>query len=446
MKLLYILPAIGKKKHETYLRSWLMEPLTIAVMSALTPARYERAFCDDRIDRIDYESDADVVMITVETYTAKRAYQIADVFRAKGKLVVMGGYHTTMAPEDVRDHCDVLIRGNAEYILETVLSDIESGVFLPEYTGKPSLSYGIPDRRIYRDKMKKYLPIGLVEIGRGCRHDCEFCSIHSYYRCTYHHRKIEDIIAEIKQIRHKIIFFVDDSIFSDKAFAKELFTEVEKLHITWVTQITLDVEKDEEMLRLMKRSGCAMILIGFESIDPENLKQMNKEWNAKLGDRDEMVERIHRVGISIYASFVFGFDFDTEESFRRNLAFCEKHAFFVTAFNHLLAFPGTGTYERFRREGRLNADKWWLEDGYTFGTISFTPKRLSPEALQTYCRMYKKKYYTFRSILKRGRVAFSRNKSPLINLVYWYMNLLFHFEVDKRYGIPVGCNLDEDIK
>ena len=585
MKIAFILPAIGKKKHRKYLKSWLMEPLTIAVLKRLTPEKYPCVFFDDRIEQIDYDTDADVIAITVETYTAKRAYEIAARFHRKGKTIVMGGYHTTLTPEDARPHADVLVRGNAEMIWAQVLSDIERGAYMNEYRGPNAIGYGQPDRSIYKDKQKKYLPVGLVEIGRGCHYDCSFCSIRVYYDRKYIHREIPDIIEEIKSLKHKIFFFVDDSIFSDKEFAKELFREVKKLHILWTTQVTLDIARDEEMLRLMRESGCVMIwaqvlsdiergaymneyrgpnaigygqpdrsiykdkqkkylpvglveigrgchydcsfcsirvyydrkyihreipdiieeikslkhrifffvddsifsdkefakelfrevkklhilwttqvtldiardeemlrlmresgcvmiLIGFESIDPVNLKQMNKEWSVKLGERDELVERIHRNGISIYASFVFGFDHDNEESFRQNLEFCEKHAFFITAFNHLLAFPGTETYRSFQEDGRLLSDKWWLQDGYTFGTISYKPRQLTPEQLRSLCREYKRKFFTFRSISRRGKVLRSRTGSRYVRFVYLAMNILFHFEVDKRFGIPLGCNLD----
>lgn len=446
MNITFILPGIGKKKNETYLKSWLMEPLTVAVLNKLTPAKYKRTFFDDRIENIDFDCETDVVAITVETYTAKRAYEIAKRFKERGKIVVMGGYHATMMADDAIEHADIVVKGNAEQVWEQVLLDIENNSYKQMYEGTMSLNYGLPDRTIYKDKLKKYLPISLVEIGRGCHHMCEFCSIHSYYNGQYKHRSMQDIIEEIKSCSNKIFFFVDDSIFSDKKFARELFIEVAKLNIIWVTQITLDIARDEELLKLMKKSGCEMILIGFESIEPKNLEQMNKSWTTMLGERDELINKIHNNGISIYASFVFGFDYDNEESFKSNLEFCNRHEFFVTAFNHLLAFPNTETYERFKREGRLFHNKWWLTDGYTFGTISFKPKLVSDEELKNLCKTYKKKYYTFNSIFKRGITLLKRTKRPLINFVFWYQNILFHYEVDKRFGIPIGENLDERLK
>lgn len=446
MRITFIVPAIGKKSNEKYLKSWLMEPLTIAVLNKLTPKKYDRIFFDDRIENIDFDVDTDVVVITVETYTARRAYEVARRYKEKGKLIIMGGYHATLMPDDVKEYADIVIKGNAEEVWEQVLEDVENKNYKAMYEGNTCLEYGLPDRSIYKDKVKKYLPISLIEIGRGCHHNCEFCSINAYYKGKYKHRKLEDIIEEIKQSKNKVFFFVDDSIFSDKEFAKQLFTEVAKLNIIWVTQVTLDIARDEDVLKLMKKSGCEMILIGFESIDPKNLEQMNKTWTTKLGERDELVERIHKNGISIYASFVFGFDFDNEESFKNNLEFCNKHQFYVTAFNHLLAFPNTETYDRFKRDGRLHEDRWWLTEGYTFGTISFQPKLISHEQLRKLCKLYKTKYYRFGSIFRRGITLLKRTKSPIINLIYWQMNILFHFEVDKRLGIPIGENLDEKKK
>lgn len=446
MKITFILPAIGKKKNEKYLRSWLMEPLTIAVLNTMIPNTYDREFFDDRIEAINYDTDTDLVLITTETYTAKRAYFIASEFRRRGKTVILGGYHTTLLPEEAGIYADAVMVGNADRMIAQVLADFENGTLQKRYDGGACISYKMPDRTIYADKMKKYLPVSLIETGRGCYHNCEFCSIAGYYHSHYIHREVEDIIAEIRTCKHKVFFFVDDSIFSNKAFARELFTELKKLKIIWTTQITLEIARDEEMLTLMKESGCAMVLIGFESVDEGNLRQMNKEWEQKLGERDELIERIHRAGIGIYASFVFGFDSDNEETFKQTLAFCEKHQFFVAAFNHLLIFPNTGTYETFKADGRLISEHWWLQDGYTFGTVTFTPKQLSPEELRTFCKQYKKEFFRFGAIIRRGRTMFRRSHRFMINFAFWFTNLLLHFEVDKRSGIPIGANLEETKK
>lgn len=446
MKITFILPAIGKKAGDSYLKSWLMEPLTIAVLNSMIPSRFEREFYDDRIENINYDTETDVVFITVETYTAKRAYYIASQFRKRGKKVLMGGYHVTLCPEEAAQYADAIMVGNADKILDTVLADLENGTLQKRYDGGICIAYKMPDRSIYADKMKKYLPVSLVETGRGCYHNCEFCSIAGYYHSHYIHREVADIIAEIKTCKHKIFFFVDDSIFSDREFAKELFVELKKLKIIWTTQITLDIARDEEMLRLMKESGCEMVLIGFESIESGNLKQMNKGWTERLGEREALIQKIHDVGIGIYASFVFGFDSDNEDTFKATLEFCEKHQFFVVAFNHLLIFPNTRTYASFKADDRLLSEQWWLQSGYTFGTVTFNPKQITSDHLRACCKGYRKQYFSFKSIFKRGRTMHKRSKGFLINFAYWAINIIFHFEIDKRFGIPIGENLEEKKK
>lgn len=443
MKITFILPGMGRKAGEGYLKTWLMEPLTIAVLSALIPEKYDREFYDDRIEHINYDTDSDLVLITTETYTVKRAYTIAAKFRSLGKKVIFGGYHTTLIPEEAEQYADAIMVGNAEPVILQVLRDAENGTLQKRYTGCACIGYKLPDRSIYADKLKKYLSVSLVETGRGCYHNCEFCSIAGYYHSRYIHRDVADIIAEIKTCPHKIFFFVDDSIFSDRGFARELFIELKKLNIIWTTQITLDIAKDEEMLRLMKESGCGMVLIGFESINADNLKQMNKLWSQRLGVRDSLIEKIHGAGISIYASFVFGFDSDTEETFKSTLEFCQKHQFFVAAFNHLLIFPSTKTFESFQADNRLISEKWWLADGYTFGTVTFTPKHMTPEDLRKYCKGYKNEFFRFGSIFKRGMTLLKRTRGFWINLAFWVINILFHFEVDRRVGIPIGDNLED---
>ena len=446
MKITFILPAIGKKAGDSYLKSWLMEPLTIAVLNSMIPSRFEREFYDDRIENINYDTETDAVFITVETYTAKRAYYIASQFRKRGKKVLLGGYHVTLCPEEAAEHADAIMVGNADKILDTVLADLENGTLQKRYDGGICIAYKMPDRSIYADKMKKYLPVSLVETGRGCYHNCEFCSIAGYYHSHYIHREVADIIAEIKTCKHKIFFFVDDSIFSDREFAKELFVELKKLKIIWTTQITLDIARDEEMLRLMKESGCEMVLIGFESIESGNLKQMNKGWTERLGEREALIQKIHDVGIGIYASFVFGFDSDNEDTFKATLEFCEKHQFFVVAFNHLLIFPNTRTYASFKADDRLLSEQWWLQSGYTFGTVTFNPKQITSDHLRACCKGYRKQYFSFKSIFKRGRTMHKRSKGFLINFAYWAINIIFHFEIDKRFGIPIGENLEEKKK
>ncbi len=439
MKLLFILPAIGKKPGKKYIGTWKMEPYTIAVLKALTPADVETFLFDDRIECIDYEIDVDLVAISVETYTAKRSYRIAEEFRKRGRKVVMGGYHVTLLPQEAAEYADSIVTGNAEGVWDRVISDFREGRMKARYDGGFSYTGRIPDKSIFEGK--KYLPVSLVETGRGCCHTCEFCAISKYYGGKYYRRDHECILAEVERSEHKIHFLVDDNLFADKKNAMSLFTELTPHKITWAGQGTLSMARDPALLKAMKKSGCELILIGFESLNSDNLSQMNKSFNAAAGERDELVKRIHDAGIGIYSTFIFGYDHDTERTFDETVSFALKHRFYTSAFNHLLPFPGTPLYERFKSEGRLLYDKWWLEEGYRYGELAFQPKNMTPGKLSELCRQARKEFSSAGAVMKRG-LASMRRSSPLMWSLFWAMNLRLGEEIDEKMNVPIGENLD----
>lgn len=440
MKLTMILPAIGKKAGKKYIGTWKMEPLTIALLKSLIPPEVETVFFDDRIELIDYDSPTDLVLITVETYTARRSYQIAKTFREHGACVILGGYHATLVPEEAGRHADAVITGNAESVLVHALKDYQYGVLKHFYHGEPAYAGTGPDRSVFMGK--SYLPVSLVETGRGCCNRCEFCAIAGYYKSRYYRRPIDPIITDIKGSGHKYHFLVDDNIVADKNHAMCLFKRITPLGIKWAGQGTLNMAKDPKMLKAMKKSGCEIILIGFESLDENNLRQMNKTINIAAGERDELVRRIHDAGIGIYATFVFGYDHDTEKTIEEALRFSERHRFYTAAFNHLLPFPGTPLYDRLKEENRLLYDRWWLEEGYRYGELAFQPKNMSPERLSQACRDARKEFSGFTNTMKRGLQAMG-HASPAIWGLFWAMNLRIGGEVDLKMNVPIGENLDE---
>ncbi len=321
MKITFIMPSIGRKKDDPkYMKTWQMEPLPIGVLSSLTPEKHEKVFFDDRMDKIDYDYPTDLVAITVETYTARRSYEIAYQYKQRGVKVVMGGFHPTLVPDEVKEYCDAIVIGEAENIWAKLLEDFEKGELKKEYKSseRPSLKGVFPDRTIFAGK--EYLKLGLVETGRGCGFECEFCSIQNFYNSSYQYRPIEDVIQEIKSVSFKFYFFVDDNIIADPTHAKRLFKALIPLKIKWFSQGSINMAKDPEMLELMVKSGCVGVLIGFESMDEETLNKMKKDVNI-IHDRDKAVKTITDSGLRIYATFVFGYDNDTEEVFKRTFKY-----------------------------------------------------------------------------------------------------------------------------
>lgn len=438
MKLTLIQPCVGRRVGQKYIKGWKMEPLSQAVLAGLTNPEVDLEFFDDRMEPILFDTPTDVVGITVETYTAKRAYQIASEYRKRGVPVVMGGFHATLCPEEVSQFAETVVIGEAENVWGQVLVDAEQGTLKPYYKNRQNISLsGVKyDRSIYSDK--KYLPLTLVESGRGCQYRCDFCAVQAFFRCKHGVRPPDEIVEEIKQMKSKLlIFFVDDNFGINRSHAKELLNKLIPLNIRWVSQTSIDVAFDEELLSLMERSGCQGVLIGLESLNPASLNKMNKKFNVRMGSFEQALANLKRYNIRLYITFVFGYDDDTEESFSETVQFAKKHHFFLAAFNHLIPFPGTPLYTRLQEESRLLYDKWWLDGDYGFYMVPFIPAQMTAEQLERNCVKSRIDYYRWQSIWQRGLASVNR-LNPLVTAAYFWSNFLLQQEVRLRNHFPLG--------
>ncbi|MCA9407936.1 MAG: B12-binding domain-containing radical SAM protein [Candidatus Omnitrophica bacterium] len=440
-KITFIYPAVGKKPGTKYIRTWKMEPLPIAALASLTPDDIETEFFDDRLELIDYETETDLVAITAETYTAMRAYDIADKFRKRGIKVVLGGYHPTHLPEESGKYADSVVIGNAESVWEQLLKDANNGGLKKVYKGVVGEFSGLPNRDIF--KGKNYVKLGLVETGRGCPFKCEFCHITTYYNAKYYSRPIKDVVEDIKRSGKKLFFFCDDNFVANPKYTIELCKELVKLNIKFSGQGTITMAKNKELLYWLKKAGCVLLLIGFESMEDENLKRVNKDWMSEVGDRGELVDNIHRAGISIYATFIFGLDHDTQDTFKKAIDFAHEKGFYYTAFNHLLPFPETPLYRRLDKENRLINRHWWLDRNYKYGDIAYQPINMTPQQLTEGCLSARRKFFCYSSIFKRAIRLLKRNPSLSFLYVFLHSNLNLKDEVEGKYSLPLGSGLDE---
>ncbi len=326
-----------------------MEPLGLAILKALTSPDVEVACFDDRIEEIDFDDPTDLIGLTVETGTARRAYQIAAEYRRRGVPVVMGGYHPTLLPEEAGQHADAIVIGDAEGAWERVVEDAARGRLRNSYsspTADGALTGPAPDRGLYSGK--RYAPVSLFQYGRGCRFNCDFCSIRAFYGSNLRQRPVADLVAEIEAVAPRHIFFVDDNLFVDAARSRELFEALVPLGIRWSCQVSIDATRDPALVRLMAKSGCLSALIGFESLDERNLQQMKKRWNLKWTDYATAIEVLRDAGILIYGTFILGYDHDTADAFDVTLDFALRHKLFLANFNPLTPTPGTPLYDRLR--------------------------------------------------------------------------------------------------
>lgn len=416
-----------------------LEPLVFAILAGLTPEDVEVTLYDERLEPLPADEPVDLAAITVETFTARRAYEIADAYRRRGVAVVMGGYHPTFLPTEALEHADAVVCGDAERVWPQVVADARQHRLQRMYNAQPPDVAGLRwDRRIFAGK--RYPRIATVQYGRGCRYACDFCSIHAFYGSLVRHRPPREVAEEIERIGRRSVLIVDDNLLVNRAAAEELFRALRPLKVSWGCQISLDVADDPALLDLMADSGCIAALIGFESLQAGNLHQMRKAWNLRPGGYDAVVRRFHDRGIMIYGSFIFGYDHDTPETIRRTVEFAVDARFFLANFSALTPTPGSRLYDRLRRERRLLYDRWWLEPRYRYGEAVYRPVSLAPEELTRACAEARRQFYRFGAIAERGWRSSANHWTWRHFALFVGANLMTRRELASKLGHPLGAS------
>ena len=440
MKLTLIKPNIGKMEDRLYVDEGRMEPLQLGVIAGLTPRDVDIELIDDRMESIPYDKHTDLVAITVETFTAKRAYEIAAEYRKRGVKVIMGGMHVNLIPEEVSLYADSIFLGDAETKWGEVIQDARNNKLKSVYKGEfgviqPSI---LPRRDLF--KGKGYLPLTLIQFSRGCTFNCNFCATSAYFNSCHYIRKIDEVLKEIEVSKKKFYFFVDDNIIANKKAAKELFRALIPMKIKWVSQGSIDMTQDKELLDLMIRSGCLGTVIGFESINKESLKFMNKIPNFDMTDQyKEQIEILRHYGLQTWAAFTLGHDTDTLDTIKRTVEFALENKFAFAAFNILTPYPGTPLYDNLRKQNRLlYDDKWWIHKDYRFNYATFKPKNMTPDQLTEACFKARSDFNSPMSIFKRAFDFKTNMRTPLKLGVYLAYNPLFRKEVFKKQGLQFG--------
>lgn len=433
-----IRPNIGRLEHSLFADEARMEPLALGVIAALTPDDIDVVIVDDRIETIPYDDATDLVGISVETYTARRAYEIADEYRARGVRVILGGIHVSLIPEEAALHADSIFIGDAVFLWDEVISDLRHGAIKTEYRSRPGAPFYGPVRRdvFSRD----YLPLALIEFARGCRHRCEYCAVSAVNGGKEFCRGVAETIADVRAVNKRYLFFVDDNIISDTAQAKRLFLALKPLMIRWVSQATISMTEDDALMQLMAESGCLGNVIGFESISEASISGMGKSVNRAVADNyRSAISSLRRYGLQTWAAFTIGHDTDTLDAIERTLDFAIHNRFTFAAFNILMPYPGTPLYARLAAEGRLLYDgKWWLHPEYRFNYAAFKPRHMTADALTAAGLHCRKRFNSLSSIAYRAFDVRTNMRSLLRFGLYLAYNPLFRKETFKKHGMRFG--------
>ena len=401
MKILLISPE-NKKSIYAYtkedVKAFWFPKLGLPTIAANTPPDVEVRIVDECVEDIDFNVDVDLVGISVMTYLAPRAYEIAARFRARGVKVVLGGIHVSMCPEEAKEHADSIVVGESEKTWPILVEDFRRGELKSLYEEKdlPKLeNLPIPRRELF--KPNSYWTTNCVQTSRGCPFACDFCTVTIFGGNQFRLRPIEQVIEEVRRLKKGFVVFVDDNIAGNKAYAKQLFKALIPLKISWGSQASLTMARDPELLDLAAKSGCTALFIGVESISEENLAAANKRFN-KVDKYKEEFRRFHDYGILIQTGMIFGFDHDDESAFERTVEFLEENNIELAMFNILTPLPGTNLYKKMDAEGRIIDRDWSHYDGRH---VVFKPKLMTPETLQEGFLWAYHKFFSYPSIIKR---------------------------------------------
>jgi radical SAM superfamily enzyme YgiQ (UPF0313 family) len=386
--------------------------LSLLTLAGLTPPKFEVEYREIADLKTAGALPEDYDLVAISSFTAQifQAYQVADFYRSKNIPVVMGGLHVTMLPDEAKEHCTSVVVGEGEPLWPEVLRDFENGCLKPHYIQSPRGFYDFRDAPMPRFNLldpDKYNRI-TVQTSRGCPHKCDFCASSILLTSKYKLKPVAKVIAEIHEIKkiwpRPFIEFADDNSFVHREHYKQLLRELEKEKLRWFTEADLNVAKDDELLGLMRDSGCQQVLIGLESPRKASLDgvELNSNWKMRQQDQYKAaIAKIQSYGITVDGCFILGLDGDTPEVFDDVLTFVRDSGLYEVQITFLTAFPGTPLYRRLRQEDRIIRDRAW--ELCTLFDINFQPKQMSIAELQDGFLALAKQLYSAEETSERRR-------------------------------------------
>ncbi|HEX7568998.1 MAG TPA: radical SAM protein, partial [Verrucomicrobiae bacterium] len=392
----------------------------LLTLAGLTPENFAVEYHEIADLKTLPELPVDFDLVAISTFTAQfyEACDVADYYRAKNIPVVMGGITVTSLREQAKEHCTSVVIGEGEILWPELLADFERGALKPFYaTNREFDLAAAPMPRFDLLDPQKYNRL-TVQTSRGCPHKCEFCASSILLTSRYKVKPVEKVIAEIRAIKkiwpRPFIEFADDNSFVHREHYKKLLRELAKENIRWFTEADLGVAEDDELLGLMRDSGCQQVLIGLESPRRTSLYGVEMKTNWKLRQHDHYkaaIEKIQSFGVTVNGCFILGLDGDTRDVFADVLDFVRDSALYEVQVTFLTAFPGTPLYARLAAEDRILRDRAW--ELCTLFDINFQPKTMSVAELQTgFLGLVKQLYSTQETQARRAQFKQVLRTSP----------------------------------
>ncbi len=385
--------------------------LSLLTLAALTPKKFEVEYKEiaDLKDETDFP-DYDLVAISSFSAQIYEAYELADRYRRRNIPVVMGGLHVSSIPEEAKMHSTSVVIGEAESLWPQLMSDFEKGQLKPYYFQSEPGGFDLADAPIPRYDLlqpDKYNRI-TVQTSRGCPHLCEFCASSILLTSKYKLKPVAKVIEEIHAIKRiwnrPFIEFADDNSFVHRKHYKKLLRVLAKENLRWFTETDLSVAQDDELLGLMRDSGCKQVLIGLESPRRDSLDgiELNANWKMrKQGKYRAAIAKIQSYGITVNGCFILGLDGDTPSVFEEVYDFARDSGLYEVQITFMTPFPGTPLYHRLKQEGRIIRDRAW--ELCTLFDINFLPKNMTVDELQEGFLWLSKNLYSKDAVQERRR-------------------------------------------
>ncbi len=403
MKVDLILPALteASSPHGRRIKYCLFPPLGLATLAGFLDPDDEVALRDEHVGPLNLEDEPDLVGIQVYVTSARRAYRVADHYRARGTYVAMGGLHVRACPAEALSHADSIFLGPADDTWPAFLRDLRAGSPKRVYVSRDRTLLHTPRPRRDLIQRSRYLVPNSIVVSRGCPHHCDFCYKDAFYRGgrSFYTRRVDEALEEIESLPGRHLYFLDDHLFGSVPFASALLAGLRGMGRLWQAAGTVASVLRPGLMELAAECGLRSLFVGFETLNSRNLQAHHKDHNLER-DYRRAVRRLHDLGVMVNASFVFGMDDDDPDVFDRTVAWMIEEGIETATFHILTPYPGTALHRRLAAQGRLLHQDW---DCYDTRHAIFRPARMSPEELEDGYRKAYRDFYRWGSILQAAR-------------------------------------------
>jgi radical SAM superfamily enzyme YgiQ (UPF0313 family) len=412
-----ILPALTEATSPFWrpIKYSLFPPLGLATLAAYLDPDLEISLQDEHVEKLDLNDQPDLVVIQVYITNAYRAYQIADYYRRRGAYVVLGGLHVTSLPDEAAPHADTIFIGPGEHTFPDFLRDFAAGTPQRRYSSSVRTLAGLPPIRRDLIQRHRYLVPNSIVVSRGCPHHCTFCYKDAFFAGgrSFYTQLVDDALAEIARLKGRHLYFLDDHLFGNARFARELFSGMKGMGRVFQGAATVDSILRDDLVEEAAAAGLRSLFVGFETLSSRSLASAGKRQN--LGrSYSEVVRKLDSLGIMINGSFVFGLDGDDDDVFARTVDWAVSAGITTATFHVLTPYPGTALFADMAARNRIKTRNW---DLYDTRHVVYRPARLSPAELKRGYDWAYESFYRWSSIVK-GASAHQTTKHSLKHFCY----------------------------